>query len=90
MFENLFDYFRGLYERDDTHPALAFWAGKGIYLVDFLDKTSPISLVIPRGSLRAKIGIFDRPKYGGDKLSFSLIFRLPRDNKLAKPWGGTS
>ena len=68
MFENLFDYFRVLYERDNTHPAQTFCTGKGIYLVDLLDKTRPISFVL--------IGGFIRLKYGGYKFMAVPFFSL--------------
>ncbi len=56
MLEDLLHYFGVLYHTDYFHLSGAFWTGKGIYLVNFLDKTSPISLVLIGGFLRFKYG----------------------------------
>ncbi len=42
MLEDLLYYLLVLYESDDTHLALTFGASKRIYLIDFLDKASPV------------------------------------------------
>ena len=68
MLEDLLHYFGVLYHTDYFHLSGAFRTGKGIYLVNFLDKTSPISLVL--------IGGFLRLKYGGYKFIAVPFFPL--------------
>jgi hypothetical protein len=72
VLEDLLHYLRILYHTDYFHLSGTFRAGKGSYLVDLLDKASPISLVL--------IGGFLRLKYGGYKFIAGPFFSLaPRD-----------
>ena len=74
MFKDFLYSFLILYESDDTYLALTFGASNRIYVIDFLNKTSPIFSVLFGCSVPAKVGIFDRFVDGGESCRSRFAF----------------